>query len=77
MPNPIDPTTDCPPCARCESPLGTPIKEAEVDRWDGPPSLPCPRCGRRVAWHFTFGVPNPMRHYAANSKRWCRRKEKV
>lgn len=40
-------------------------------------AMPCPRCGRKIAWHFTFGVPNPMRHYAANSKRWCKCKEKV
>lgn len=41
------PETDCPPCPSCGLELGTPIKEAEVERWRGPPSatLFCPACG--------------------------------
>lgn len=43
----VDPARDCPPCPRCGMAVGTPIKESEQDRWDGPPSatLFCPACG--------------------------------
>ncbi len=39
--------TDGPDCPGCKAPLGTPIAEAEVERWDGPgdANLFCPACG--------------------------------
>ena len=38
---------DAPACPRCKMPVGTPIKEAGQDRWEGPPNstLFCPGCG--------------------------------
>lgn len=46
----LAPEVDCPPCPRCSLLVGTPIKEAEVERFEGPPSstLYCPACGH--AW---------------------------
>lgn len=44
------PEHDCPQCPRCKLPVGTPIKEAEVERFEGPQfsTLYCPACG--AAW---------------------------
>jgi hypothetical protein len=38
---------DAPACPLCTLPMGTPIKEAKVDRWSGDydATLWCPACG--------------------------------
>jgi hypothetical protein len=43
----VAPEHDCPPCASCGEKLGTPIKEAQVERFAGPAdsTLFCPMCG--------------------------------
>lgn len=44
---PLPPELDCPACPNCGERLGTPIKEAETERWYGPANarLFCPACG--------------------------------
>lgn len=43
----FDAARDCPQCPSCSLPLGTPIEEAQVERWDGAAdaNLYCPSCG--------------------------------
>ena len=52
-----DPARDCPPCPECGLEVGTPIKDAEVQRWDGDQraTLFCPACG-----HGWVGTPEDV-----------------